>query len=415
MLKILHTADWHLGQTFHEYERFEEHQAFLNWLIDIVHQEKTDVLLICGDIFDHANPNVKSTKMWYQFLRDITHRNPGLQIVIIAGNHDSATRLETPQPLLDEAKIRIVGSVKRDFSGSIPMEQFIVPLYDTNKNIAAYCLAVPFLRLGDFPNKEGESLNYSEGVTRMYTKVHEYAQTHLLSEIPLIALGHLHALHAEISEDDKQEREIMGGVQNISSSAFHPDIQYVALGHIHKAQKIGGQEHIRYCGSPIPMSFSETNYKHQVLAFEIENQQVQNIRNIEVPAHTELIKVPKKHLPLEDALKELAFLPKKDGVETPPPYLEVRILLQQPEPGLKFRIETALQDKHVRLARIAIEKPKKEQDLSSEPVILKELHQLKPEDVFRRIYQQKYDNAPSEQMMQLFYQSCAEATSNESI
>lgn len=414
MLKILHTADWHLGQTFHEYERLDEHQAFLNWMTELVQREKVDVMLICGDIFDHANPNIRSTKMWYRFLRDVTSKNPELQIIIIAGNHDSATRLESPQPLLDDTRIRIIGSVKRDENGVIPMEQFIVPIYNSQKEIAAYCLAIPFLRLGDFPNIEGESLSYSEGVTKMYQLAHDYAAENLQTDIPLIAMGHLHAQHAEISDEDKYEREIMGGVQNIPSSAFHPDIQYVALGHIHKAQKIGGQEHIRYSGSPIPMSFSEINYKHQVLTFEIEDQKVQHIQSIEVPVHTELIRVPKKHLPLEDALKELDLLPVKNSVYTPPPYLEVRILLQQPEPSLKYRIEAALQSKHVRLARIDILRPKKEQD-ASETIVLKELHQLRPEDVFRRIYEQKFNNAPSEQMMQLFHQSCTEATSNESL
>lgn len=414
MLKLLHTADWHLGQLFYQYERIEEHEYFLNWLTDTIVQQEIDVLLISGDIFDHANPNIRSIRMWYHFLRNITDKRPALQIIIIAGNHDSASRLESPQPLLDESRIQIIGSVKRDFNGNIPPEQFCIPIYQQNL-LKAYCLAIPFLRPGDFPNDENESLRYHQGVVKMYERVHQYAVNNLEKDIPLIAMGHLHALHAELSDEDNFERDIMGGVENVPASAFHPDILYVALGHIHKAQKINGQEYIRYSGSPIPMSFSEINYKHQVLTFEIENQKVQNIQSVQVPRLVELQKVPKKHLPLEQVLEEISFLPGICSTDAPPPYLEVRVLLNQPEPGLKFRIETALKDKYVRLARIDVQKLSAADTLTSASTSLKELHQLRPEDVFHRIYQKEFQQAPPEPLLQLFYQTCSEIDADESL
>lgn len=93
-MKILHTADWHLGQTFYEYDRREEHLHFLEWLKQQIRQHEIDVLLIAGDVFDSPNPSAESQRMYYRFLREVTSENPSLQIIIIAGNHDSAARLE---------------------------------------------------------------------------------------------------------------------------------------------------------------------------------------------------------------------------------------------------------------------------------------------------------------------------------
>ncbi|HEY2582745.1 MAG TPA: exonuclease subunit SbcD, partial [Mucilaginibacter sp.] len=108
-MKILHTADWHIGQLFHEYDRTYEHQKFLEWLVQIIKDQQIDVLLISGDIFDLSNPAAGSVKMFYTFLNRSVKANPQIQIIVTAGNHDSATRLESPKPLLESSNIHIVG------------------------------------------------------------------------------------------------------------------------------------------------------------------------------------------------------------------------------------------------------------------------------------------------------------------
>src|SRR5690606_13409939 len=123
MIRILHTADWHIGQLFHQYDRTFEHQQFLNWLLETLMTKKIDVLLISGDVFDLSNPSAVSIKLFYSFLNRATKENPELQIVVTAGNHDSASRLESPKPLLELSNIHIIGLVQKDNRGEIDYSQ----------------------------------------------------------------------------------------------------------------------------------------------------------------------------------------------------------------------------------------------------------------------------------------------------
>ena len=261
-LKIIHTADWHLGQTFFGYDRDEEHEAFLSWLIDILTLRQTDVLLIAGDVFDVANPSAAAQRRFFRFLREANRRNPQLQIVIIAGNHDSAARLEAPIPLLEELNTSIVGAVPRTDLCKIDFDSLLIPLYNKEGKREAICLAVPYLRQGDYPaSKEGKD-TYVEGVTRMYRQLYDYADSQRQPGEALLAMGHLHATGAELSEDDRSERTIMGGLESISVEAFNEDLAYTALGHIHKAQRVGrGLPLLR---RPLPISFSNNIITHQV-------------------------------------------------------------------------------------------------------------------------------------------------------
>lgn len=133
-LKLIHTADWHLGQTFFGYDREAEHEAFLGFLTNLLVERQTDVLLIAGDVFDVTNPSAGAQRRFYRFLREANRLNPGLQIVIIAGNHDSAIRLEAPNPLLEELNTSIVGIVGRTDSGEIDLASLVVPLRNGREN-----------------------------------------------------------------------------------------------------------------------------------------------------------------------------------------------------------------------------------------------------------------------------------------
>ena len=212
-MKILHTADWHLGQTFYEYDRREEHFHFLEWLKQQIKQHEIDVLLIAGDVFDSPNPSAESQRVYYRFLREVTSENPSLQIVIIAGNHDSAARLEAPNPLLEDMNIIVRGTVRRNAEGDIDLQHLIVPLYTEGK-VTAYCLAVPYLRQGDYPSAE----NYSKGVQQLYEQLFNKVKE---KGIPVVAMGHLQATGSEISEDDRSERTVIGGLECVSPDAFN--------------------------------------------------------------------------------------------------------------------------------------------------------------------------------------------------
>lgn len=412
-MKFIHTADWHLGQLFHEYDRTFEHQQFLNWLESLIAQEQTDVLLISGDIFDLSNPSAASVKMFYTFLNRAIKANPTIQIVITAGNHDSPSRLESPKPLLESSNIHIIGMVEKDQDGNLSYEKLIVPLKNSNGEKKILCLAVPFLRMGEYPVITECNDPYAEGVAELYKQVYEAALLVKEPEQAIIAMGHLHASGSEKSADDEQERPIMGGIECIAASAFPKGLAYVALGHIHKAQRVGGTDHIRYCGSPIPMSFSEINYKHQVISFDMINAVVENLSALEIPLSIPLLKVPAIHKPLHEVIAAINELPEALVETTNRPYLEARVILDGPEPGLRYKIETALKGKQARLAKIDVRYPPKLADENEDLMINKKLEEIKPVEVFKSVYQTRFNAPVPETLLALFENVTQEASQEE--
>lgn len=415
-MKILHTADWHIGQLFHEYDRTYEHNHFLNWLVETLQNEKVDVLLVSGDVFDLSNPSAASIKMFYSFLNSAVKANPNIQIIITAGNHDSASRLESPKPLLESSNIHIIGLVEKKEDGTIDYEKLIIPLRDNTGAIKAWSLAIPFLRLGDYPTIVESENPYAAGVAALYADAYEFINAKKQADQSVICMGHLHAQQAEITDMDKTERLIMGGIECISAVAFHEDIKYVALGHIHKAQRIGGKEHIQYCGSPIPMSFSELNYKHQVVVFDLNEQNISDLRTIEIPIAVSLKRVPSVHSSFAEVINALQQLPATGINPKLAPYLEVRVLLDGPEPGLRHKIETAVTGKDVRLAKIDVKYPvATAKDNSTGTGVQDNLHELQPQDVFAKVYQSKYNNPVPAELLQLFNQVTQEVAQSETI
>ncbi len=413
-MKILHTADWHIGQFFHEYDRTYEHQQFLNWLLEILINEHIDILLISGDVFDLSNPSAASIKMFYSFLNRAVKANSDLQIIITAGNHDSPARLESPKPLLESSNIHIIGLIEKDENGRIDYSKIMIPLKGNDGHIKAWCIAAPFLRMGDYPLITNCDNPYSEGVAAFYKEAFEYADSKRQVDQAIIVMGHLHTQQATVSDIDKMERLIMGGVECISASAFHESISYVALGHIHKAQRIGGKEHIRYCGSPLPMSFSETNYKHQVIVFDLVDEKIESFIAIEIPVAVPLIQVPTIHSPLVEVLASLQQLTPWERDYDTAPYLEVRVIVDGPEPAIRHKVETALAGKNIRLAKIDV----RYKTVSTDPekntaADRTELNELKPLDVLHKVYQSKYNTSIPEDLEKLFQQVAQEISEIE--
>lgn len=411
-MRILHTADWHIGQLFHGYDRTYEHQEFLKWLLERLKIENIDVLLISGDVFDVSNPSSASIRMFYTFLNKAVNQNNGLQIIVTAGNHDSASRLEAPKPLLESSSIEIIGQILRDQEGNIDYSKLVIPLRSRSGTQKAWCMAIPFLRIGDYPAIANAANTYAAGVTALYADAFEYTCSVNSDQLPVICMGHLHTQKAEITDLDKSERPIMGGIECVSDTAFNEKIQYVALGHIHKAQKIGGKEHIRYSGSPLPMSFSELNYKHQVVVFDLNTKGIQNLQSLEVPLTVSLLSVPSKHSRMETVLEALRQLP--NAADSPPgkaPYLNVRVLLDGPEPALKHSIENALEGKDVRLAKIDVRYPSV--NVQGEGTMLtpeNNLDDLNPLDIFTKAFTAKYSTDAPETLIELFNQVTVEVT-----
>jgi exonuclease SbcD len=395
-MRLLHTSDWHLGQTLHGFDRFHEHQCFLDWLLETLVAEDADALLIAGDVFDTANPSAASQKQLYRFLRQARSAAPHLNIVIIAGNHDSPGRLEAPGPLLEEHAVTLIGQVARDESGAIDIESLVRPLLRRNGDIAAWCLAVPFLRPGDVPRIEESDNPYAAGVAELYRQALDCALARRARGQAIVALGHCH-MSGSAQSMDSERRIVIGGSEALPASLFGPEIAYAALGHLHLAQRVGKMEHLRYCGSPLPLSFSEIDYRHQVLRIDLDGESAAQISALPVPRPVQLLRIPAQPAPVDEVLALLAQLPEHGA--GPAPYLELRIALDQPEPGLRARVEAALQGRHARLARIDARLPQRRGIETAPPEQIEQLQQLQPDDIFRRLYRQKFDaDVPQEQM-----------------
>ena len=350
MIRILHTADSHLGQTFFGYDRTGEHEVFLNWLAEEIRQKEIDALIIAGDVFDVSNPSAASQSMYYQFIYRVTAENPYLQIVIVAGNHDSAARLEAPLPLLQAMRTEVRGVVRKLEGGEIDYDHLTVELKNRQGEVELLCMAVPFLRQGDYPAVQTEGNPYAEGVRELYAQLLQRLWKRRTENQAILAIGHLQATGSEIAEKDYSERTVIGGLECVSPEAFSEQIAYTALGHIHKAQRVSGRENVRYAGSPIPMSFAEKHYHHGVVMVTFDGGCAVDIERLECPKLIPLVSVPNgEPVSPEAILKALKELPETEAVA---PYLEVKVLLEEPEPMLRQEIEEALADKNYRLARI---------------------------------------------------------------
>ena len=354
-MKFLHTADWHLGLEFYHHDRSREHAAFLSWLLQMLEAEEIEVLLISGDIFDLHNPAQSAVQMFYKFLRQAQERMPQLQTIATAGNHDSAPRLEAPVPLITNSNLHIIGTVPRTEGGAPDYQKLFIPLQNREGETEAWCLAIPFLRAGDMATRGGiTTAGYNEDLAQFYEEAWQEISNMKTPEQPVIALGHLQVTDAQLVEGDSIEHRIPGELDGLPAGAFAAGFGYVALGHVHRAQSLGGREEVRYCGSPLPLSFAEKDYEHQVVIFETAGGKVVGIRPVAVPVTVPLLSIPKMHKPLAEVLEAIAELPNRRPVDDTDeePIIEVRVQLDGTETAVQYRIEEALEGKAVRLANI---------------------------------------------------------------
>ncbi|WP_321332478.1 exonuclease SbcCD subunit D C-terminal domain-containing protein [uncultured Bacteroides sp.] len=404
MIRILHTADWHLGQSFFGFDRTEEHQHFLDWLAGELKRNSIDVLIIAGDVFDVSNPSAASQRMFYRFVSRVTTENPLLQLVVVAGNHDSAARLEAPLPLLQEMRTEIKGIVPKQ-EGVPVYDDLIVELKNAVGEVEALCMAVPFLRQGDYPLTESDGNPYAAGVKEFYKQLLQHVLLRKSVKQAVVAIGHLQATGSEIAEWDYSERTIIGGLECVSPEAFDERIAYTALGHIHKAQRVSGRENVRYAGSPLPMSFAERNYKHGAVMVTLADGELQTIEKREYAPLVSLLSVPTgEPVSPEEVLEALRALPERED-NSSAPYLEVKVLLSEPEPMFRNQVEEALQDKHVRLARI-VSTYRKESDSKAEEKMESEgLEGMDPLQIVKVTFEKIYQAEMPDEMISLFQEA----------
>lgn len=400
-MRLFHTSDWHLGQNLHGQERDFEHACFLSWLLAQLAEQQPDALLIAGDIFDTVNPPVKAQERLYDFIVSAHEQQPALTIVMIAGNHDSGSRIELPAPLMRRLRTHALGRVLWLDDGQLDAERLLIPLPDASGETAAWCLALPFLRPAEVTGAQlGD--NYLRGIGQVHEWLIAAANAKRQPGQALIAISHAHMAGGSVSEDSERSL-IIGNAEALPASLFGPSISYVALGHLHKPQRVNNEERIRYCGSPIPLSFSEIGYQHQILDVMLEGETLIRVEPRLIPRAVNLQRVGPA--PLAEILTQLAELPDTDLLADTQrqPWLEVRAILDEPQPDLRQQIETALQGKSVRLVRIAAEYAGSgSQSSADDAARLIELDQMTPQELFSRAWQESYGSEADEQTLKDF-------------
>lgn len=388
-MKILHTADWHLGHQLHGHDRRFEHDVFLDWLTDTLKARQIDALLVAGDLFDTANPPASAWQQLYRFLARLRAEMPNLDMVLIGGNHDSPSKLDAPHELLRAFDLHLVGSISRDKDGKLETDRLLVPLHDNEGKVAAWCAAVPFLRSSDLrvePLAEGQD-RLIEGVRQIYAEVLAEGRKRCEQDQALIAMGHAYLAAGQLSE--LSERRVLGGNQHALPADIFTGADYTALGHLHLAQRPA--EGIHYSGSPLPLSLTETSYRHQVLEVTLEAGQLTAVEAIPVPRSVEMIRLPLGSL--DEALATIDALELPDRPQEAQPFLEVRLLLPKPEARIRERILAALAGKPVRLARINTQYQGSGQGLADGRE-RRRLDELSPTEVFRLCYQRQFEGEP---------------------
>ncbi|MGA3680469.1 exonuclease SbcCD subunit D C-terminal domain-containing protein [Pseudomonas graminis] len=399
-MRLFHTSDWHLGQNLHGQERDFEHASFLTWLLARLAERKPDVLLIAGDIFDTVNPPVKSQERLYDFIVSAHEQNPQLTIVMIAGNHDSGSRIELPAPLMRRLRTHALGRVLWLDDGVLDVDRLLLPLSNAKGKVVGWCLALPFLRPAEVT---GAALgdNYLRGIGQVHEMLIAAANQRRKKGQSLIAISHAHMAGGSVSVDSERSL-IIGNAEALPASLFGESITYVALGHLHKPQRINGEDRIRYCGSPIPLSFSEIGYQHQILEVECDGETLVSVKPLLIPRAVNLQRVGPASL--AELLLQLRDLPDIDLLADVDrqPWFEVRVRLDEPQPDLRNQIEAALEGKAVRLVRIAAEyagKGGRDEDANQDLI---ELDQLSPQELFSRAWQDSYGSEVDEQTLQDF-------------
>jgi len=288
-MKILHTSDWHIGRALYDRKRYEEYEAFLNWLADLIEDEKIDVVLVAGDVFDNSTPSNLAQQLYYRFLCRVASLEH-CHVVIIAGNHDSPSFLNAPRELLVSLDVHVVGYA----SDSPEDELILIPGSDGEPRLIV--CAIPYLRDREIRKAEaGESIEDKdrkivEGIRTHYRKVCEAAEKRrngLKKPVPIVAMGHLFAAGGQTVDGDGVRRLYIGSLAQVRTDVFPECIDYLALGHLHIPQMVGGSEFIRYSGSPLPIGFGEAVQDKGVVLVEFSDM-APTVTGIPVPRFQEL-------------------------------------------------------------------------------------------------------------------------------
>ncbi|EMQ2847812.1 exonuclease subunit SbcD [Proteus mirabilis] len=280
-MRIIHTSDWHLGQYFFTKTRAQEHQQFLDWLLAQIREQQVDAVIVAGDIFDTGSPPSYARELYNRFV--VAIRDTQCQLIILGGNHDSVATLNESKSLLACLNTTVIANVHTE------TPQAPIILYQKNHTPGALLCAIPYLRPRDMINsKSGQSGADKQGALKeaiadYYQRQYQAAldlRKQLNVNIPIIATGHLTTIGASVSDS---VREIYIGTLEAFNATLFPPFDYIALGHIHRPQRVNKSGHIRYSGSPIPLSFDESAQQKSVCLIDFEQDKLAEMTLLPIP------------------------------------------------------------------------------------------------------------------------------------
>ena len=395
-MKILHTSDWHLGQSFFTKSRKEEHQGFIDWLLQQVAEQQIDAVIIAGDIFDTGTPPSYAREMYNQFVVDMQKLN--CVLVVLGGNHDSVSTLNESKQILACLNTFVVAST----GISIDEQVFTIP--DKLGQPAAILCAVPFIRARDvLQSTAGETglqkrQALGDAIKQHYQTLYQIALAKRQDtglDLPIVATGHLTALG--VSQSESVRDIYIGTLDGFAADGF-PPADYIALGHIHKPQIVAKSEHIRYCGSPIPLSFDELGTQKQVMLVEFTGSKRSTLQAIDIPIFQPMLVIKGDLEKIEKALQQFN-VDAELGTGTQPVWLCLEVDTQDYLADLQQRIQTLTEGLNVEVLQLRRSRNQRRQLLSQ--MQSETLAELTPADVFeKRLAMESFESDDEKETLQ---------------
>lgn len=386
MFKFIHTSDWHLGQNFYGYDRSEEQSDFLQQLADIVRKHTPDALLVSGDIYNTAAPSNATVNMYVNAMLDIHRACPTMAIIVIAGNHDSASRLDSDRRLWELAGVTVVGSIARGDKGKADLAHHLVNVGD--KGIVA---AVPFAYPASFPLTTDDPMDSAQRQQAYFQALLDLAGTHNTNGLPVVLMAHLAVSNSDFTGHDRDMK-----MECVDLSTLGTGYDYAALGHIHRPQQVS--EHVRYCGTPVPVSFDE-QCEHSVTIVEIDahgsqpvisTKQIKNIK----PLHTIPANEP---VDFEVALQQLQAINPNERS-----YIRLNVKVDRYLPhGAQEKAVQAVKDKQCRFCEIKKTVNATEYHRASQMTV-EQLNRMLPLDVANQFFIDKTGEPMTQQEQAMF-------------
>ena len=376
-MKILHTSDWHVGKRLITRDRLAEQEEVLTEIVEICEKEGVELVLVAGDVFDTYTPGAEAENLFFRIVKKLAGENRA--VLLISGNHDDGVRLSASAPLAEEFGIYIVGNSRAPLpTGSTRPVRPVrsgkgYAVFENQKGERAFISALPYPNEARF-KEEKSDLPYVEQIQKWIAE----GESGNTDADPSVFLSHIFVLGGEISES---EREIgLGGARALPVDAL-PNSDYIALGHLHKKQRMG-KKNCYYSGSPLQYSFDEANGEKTVKVFDLCVGGVQNLRDVPLTKGRKLLRL--QATSPEEGASLLALYPQN--------FVELTLRLTQPLTGA----QSAMLATHENLVSLRPEIQ------AEETLSMPSMKGFSGEKLFKEFYRLQYGDEPAAELTELF-------------